>query len=182
MAWQQWVFILISLKLTEVTPWSCRCVGKLIHLWSTHLLLFPAGSLQHALLMAATEARPHKHITSICLCNLHQHHAGQCKTHGQASHQSGGGREGGVFAEQSETITLNSLFYINSYPSHIENTLIHIPRPSKVSFSHSIMFKVQDLVIYIRSKQLFFVQRPHNKKTGYLSSTHPTYRDRMAMG
>jgi len=105
-------------------------------------LLETAGSLRHALLMAVTEAPPHKHITSVCLCNLHQHHAGQCKAHGQASNQSGRGSRGEFLLNNHRDYYSQLSFYINSYLSHTENTLIHIPRPSKASFSHSIMFKV----------------------------------------
>ena len=104
-------------------------------------LLETAGSLRHALPMAVTEAPPHKHITSTCLCNLHQHRWPRQSTAKPRINQAEGGR--GEFLLNNHRDYYSQLsFYMNSYPSHIENTLIHIPRPSKVSFSHSIMFKV----------------------------------------
>lgn len=172
MAWQQWVFILISLlKLTEVTPWSCRCAGS----WSIsdpHISSCFQQAPWHVPSYGSDRSHGHTSTlqafacvisTNIMLANAKP----MAKPH---INQAEGGRE--EFCWTIRELLLLTLFFILVYPSHIENTLIHIPRPSKVSFSHSIMFKVQDLVIYIRSKQLFFVQRPHNKKTGYLSSTH----------
>ena len=133
---------------------GCLCQTPGAQAWAVYahisFLLETAGSLRHALLMAVTEAPPHKHITSVCLCNLHQNHAGQCKAHGQASNQSGRGSRGEFLLNNHRDYYSQLSFYINSYLSHTENTLIHIPRPSKASSNHGLRIKIQYFMIYIR--------------------------------